>query len=281
MLRSAEAFPHAPSEVLRHHYPPSCENHRLAPIVKIALEHEGDVGFRAGRILLGDRRVSTIGLIGLSPADTHQGRVEEAKDLTDYDLLVTDSTEPRLSIERALAADISCVSWVETDASEFSPSGDTTLLIGANLASGIAPCLASHEVARAHEAQAVLVAWTEPGRPLRSGEPLAFPEPIGGRWGRRYGPRANLQFVAPVAGEWAGAVTKVTSRENGSSVTRIVGVADLAVHLEALALAAGALSAGSPSFDSGVVAAADADTAYLAEALGVGLDVAAYTLHGT
>ena len=245
--------------------------------MKIALDHTGEVGFRTGRVLLGDKRVRRIGLVGRAPSRRHQGRVEKAGELADYDLLVTDATSPGAHIRDAIAAGVHCVVWVEPDGEE-ADTGGVTVLTGANLASGIAPCLASHEVAMAHESPSVVVAWTEPGTPLRSGEPLAFPDPVGGRWGRRHGKGSDDAFVAPVSGDWAGALARVTPDSNGSAIRRIVGVADLAPHLEALALAAGALAVGSGAHPVGWTTAVDADREYLAEALGAGLDVAAYTL---
>jgi hypothetical protein len=74
-------------------------------------------------------------------------------------------------------------------------------------------------------------------------------------------------------------MAKVRSAEGDREVTRIVGVADLAPHLEAIALAAGALAIGAGAFPAGGVRRPpDAAESYLAEALGTGLDVAAYTL---
>ena len=245
-------------------------------LVRIALHHTGDVGFRAGRILLGDRRVEVVGLIDKRPTDDHDGRLERVGDLTAYDLVVTDDAEPNWIVAKAVAAGTSCVTWMDGDGSGFrSSAAEVVVLSGANLASGIAPCLASHEVARASSVSEITEAWTEPGSPLRSGEPLAFPDPVGGRWGRRHRPNA---FVAPVHGDWAGAMVKVTSHEADHRATRIVGVADLAPHLEAIALAAGALAVGAGAFHPGLGQPADAAEAYLAEALGVGLDVAAYSM---
>lgn len=247
-----------------------------APAMRIALHQSSEVGFRAGRILLGDRRVEVVGLIDKDPVGSQGGRLERARDWSAYDLVVTDDDEPGWVAVKAAAADASCVTWVETDISGVSPYGlGVVVLSGANLASGIAPCLASHEVARAAPASDVTVAWTEPGSPLRSGEPLAFPDPVGGHWGRRERPNV---FVAPVPGDWAGAMAKVTSRGSGDQFTRIVGVADLAPHLEAIALATGALAVGAGVFPPGLRQPADAAEAYLAEALGLGLDVAAYSL---
>ena len=48
--------------------------------------------------------------------------------------------------------------------------------------------------------------------------------------------------TAPTGGMWSGAVTKVTASTGDGLEVRVVGVADLAVHLEALSLAAGALT---------------------------------------
>jgi hypothetical protein len=84
--------------------------------------------------------------------------------------------------------------------------------------------------------------------------------------------------VAPVAGEWAGAIATVASSTDGRRLSRIVGVADQAPHLEALALAAGALSVGEGAYPPGVHRPDDAPEHYLAEALQAGLDVAAHTL---
>ena len=261
---------------LNHRFVASPYPHGAGPLVRIALHHSGDVGFRAGRILLGDRRVEVVGLIDRSPTDDHDGRLERVDDWAAYDLVLTDDTAPKWVVARAAAAGMSCVTWMDGDDDGVpTPGAGIVVLCGANLASGIAPCLASHEVARAGSVSEITVAWTEPGSPLRSGEPLAFPDPVGGRWGRRQRPNA---FVAPVPGDWAGAMVKITFSEPDNRSTRIVGVADLAPHLEAIALAAGALAVGSGAFQPGLRRPADAAEAYLAAALGVGLDVAAYSI---
>ena len=245
--------------------------------MRIALHHTGEVGIRAGRILLGDPRVEALGVVDREPADPGDDRVEKVADWSSYDLVVTDALEPAPIVNRAVVAGTSCVVWVEADVGEGEGEG-AVILTGANLASGIAPCLASHEIARSSQVDTVVVAWTEPGTPLRSGEPLAFPDPIGGRWGRSQG---SNEYVAPVTGDWAGAMAKVTSRADGATTTRIVGVADLAPHLEALALAAGTLAVGAGSYQQGLRRATDSAEDFLAEALAAGLDVAAYTLTGT
>ena len=118
----------------------------------------------------------------------------------------------------------------------------------------------------------LMVAWTEPGRRLRRGVPVAFPDPIGALWGYEVASSGLFRAVtAPTGGIWSGAATKVTASTGDGLVVRVVGVADLAVHLEALALAAGALIVD--SFAYGAARPNDRAEDYLGAALGAGLDV--------
>ena len=244
--------------------------------MRIALDQSSEVGFRAGRILLGDRRVTVLGLLGRDPRDTEEPKLIRVDELAGFDALVTDAEDPLGAVTRADDEGVDCVTWVEIDAVDG--GNGIAVLSGANLSNGIAPCLASHEVARAGAVDDIQYAWTEPGSPLSSGEGLAFPDPVGGRWGRRVN---STSFVAPVAGEWAGAMARVVSSGANGRTTRIVGVSDLAPHLEALALAAGALATVGGAYPpGGLRQPSDAAEAFLAEALGLGLDVAAYTLEG-
>ena len=121
------------------------------------------------------------------------------------------------------------------------------------------------------------VGWTEPGRPLRRGEPLAFPDPVGGLWAVERPRRSGFRsFAAPTNSQWAGAMAKVTLATPEGVATRIVGVADLATHLEALALAAGALTIG--AYGWGVQRPAAAADRYLDAMIAAGLGVATHTL---
>ncbi len=68
----------------------------------------------------------------------------------------------------------------------------------------------------------------------------------------------------------------MTSAGDAGVVTRIVGVADLAPHLEALSLAAGVMAVD--LYVPGPRRPAAAAEIYLAKALDAGLGVASYTL---
>ena len=241
-----------------------------------------EVGVRTGRILLAERSLESLGLLGRPPRDDDP-RLEQVDDLTEFDLLVSDDTEePEVAVRVALSAGIGCVLYADGDGfadkygDEFSDAG-TTLLLGSNIAAGIAPSLASHEKARGGEVLEVTIGWTEPGTPLRRGEPLPFPHPVGARWAREHLTDPDYKaYVAPISGEWAGAIARVTSAADGGLVTRVVGVADKAPHLEALAVAAAAISLD--VFAPGAHRPAYAAEVYLAAALQAGLDVAAYSI---
>ena len=251
--------------------------------MRLALHQSSEVATRAGRILLAERSLQTLGLIDKHPTEKDP-RLEHVEVLATYDALLTDATDPRPDIEMALNAGISCVVWVDADEAgeeygdDFA-AADLRLLTGCNLATGITPVLAAHEVAATDNVLEVTIAWTEPGNPRRRGEALPFPDPIGSRWGEsRLSENSDRAFVAKVGGPWAAAMAKVTGASPTGVVTRIVGVSDLAVHLEALAFASGAVLVG--EFPSGLSHPADLPEQYLAKALDAGLDVAAHTHHG-
>ena len=80
------------------------------------------------------------------------------------------------------------------------------------MAAGLAPSLAAHEIALGGVVMDTVIAWTEPGTPLRRGEAISFPDPVGPRWAtRRPSGQGTTAYAAPVEGEWAAALVRVTS----------------------------------------------------------------------
>lgn len=212
-----------------------------------------------------------------------EDRLEHVEVLATYDALITDAEEPHADIESALTTGISCVVWADVAQAgaqygdAFSHAG-LRLLTGCNLGSGIAPSLTAHEVAAIGTVLDVTTAWTEPGAPRRKGEAIPFPDPVGSRWAEpRETDYADRGFVARTVGDWAAAMARVTGATDRGVVTRIVGVADLAVHLEALTLATGA--AVVDEYPPGANRPADLAEVFLSKALDIGLDVAAHTHH--
>jgi len=249
--------------------------------MRIALHPVGEVGRRAGLILLAERDLAALGLYGPGGARVADRRTIAIRELTGFDPLVTDDVDAASALAGIACDDgLSCVvtgDEVEPEIAERFRSAGRTLLLGANLA-GIARSLAAHEAARTDAPTETSAAWTLPGKPLRRGEAVAFPEPVGARWGEIVtgGGGATLIRV-PIQGEWAGASATVIGGVAGERVQRVVGIADLASHLDGIALAAGALVVAEGSIPPGVHRPGDHAEAYLAVALRLGLEVAAHS----
>jgi hypothetical protein len=246
--------------------------------VRIALHATGEVGTRAGRILLAERSLTALGLYGQS-GRTEDRRTMAIRSLEGFAVLVTDDPAPASLAAVAASSGISCVSVAEprgrSIGRRFHQAG-VTLLAPTNLQS-IATTLAAHEMARNTDPAEVAIAWTEEGRPSRRGVAVPFPDPVGARWARRRRQprrrRASTRLVAPVPGPWAGALAQV-STDSGEELT--VGVADDGLHLAAIALAAGAITVAEGEFPPGIHRPSEQSAAYLAAALRVGLGVASY-----
>ena len=256
--------------------------------MRIALHAHGEVGTRTGRILLAEPNLSALGLYGQT-GSTEDRRTMAVRSLAGFEMLVTDAPDARGFALIAADEGISCVvaADIRIDRRLARRFRDTarTLLLAAGLAGEIAETLAAHELARNDVERQSVIAWTEPGRPLRRGEGIPFPEPVGPRWGRRHGPRwrrgagrHTSLLVAPVDGQWAGAVVRVSGHRRGAPVEQVVGVADQRPHLEAIALASGALAVSEGAYPPGIHRPAAASETYLAAALRVGLGVASYTV---
>lgn len=237
--------------------------------MRIALHPTSDVGFKAGRLLLGEGELEVLGVLD-RPVDTREPRVQRITSLNGFDVAVTDDPDIGIASD-ALSAGVPLVVWV--DGEGFDTSAATVpVLTGANLATGIARALAAREAAS--QPTATVVAWTEPGKPLRTGEPVTFPDPVGARWGKvRHRERNRTEVVVPIAGDWAGAVVHTTV----DGTTRILGIADDATHLEALALAAGAVVLANGPHPAGGLRPDDVADAYVLAALRAGLDIASFT----
>jgi len=242
--------------------------------VRLALDATTEAGRRAGLILLNGTGLDLLGLVDSDPSGDADVRVERAYDLSSYDGVITDRDDPSALHDRAERAGTPLVCWVDYEPER----AHTTVVVGSNLATGLTTCLAFHEAARSSEVMGEALAWTEPGRPLRRGTKVAFPDPVGPRWGSLLPGRDDqiptTRVVVPIEGDWAAASAQVTCATTDGVVRRVVGVADLAVHLEGIALAAGAATID--HFPSGLSRPLAAAEMYLSKALEMGLAVATY-----
>jgi hypothetical protein len=196
-------------------------------------------------------------------------------ELAGYEILVTDDPSPSPIAGIAATDGLACVTAApveEETAHRFEAAG-LTLVTDAGL-SAIARSLARHEAARVDVVGATSAAWTVPGKPLRRGIGVGFPDPVGARWGEE----VPGGIEVPVPGVWAAASATVAGVVDGNGVERVVGVADHHHHLEAIALAAAALAVASGAYGPGAHTPDDAPEPYLVAALRVGMGVAAFTL---
>ncbi len=241
--------------------------------MRIALNSLGETGTRAGLILLAERSLTALGIYGGGTL-TADRRTTRISSLSGFDVLVTDDPEPSAIAAIAIEDGLSCVTAAAVDpavADRFGAAG-RILLTGADLR-GLAATLAAHEQLTSEAPLHSTVAWTVPGKALRRGVAVGFPDPVGARWGRKVTDGVEV----PIGGSWAGASVIVTARRNGKTVQRLVGVADQREHLEAIALAAGTIVVGGGNLPPRALQPVDAAVAFLEAALGVGLGVAAHT----
>ena len=237
-------------------------------IVRVLLDATSEIGQRAGRILLAEPDISFIGLWD-QPNGRGGRRSGPVTSASGFDVGVSDAPEPSSTLVAQCAVEsIPLVLW--SDASRI-PEGSTAapIVTGANVGLALAEVLHHHPTADATEADVVIRAWTEPGKPLRRGEAIVFPDPVGTAWARERSPN---RFVARRDDQWGGAVVDL----DGPAGRRIVGVADNAAHLEALVLAATTLTAAAEGYPNEVVPAASAGEHLLNNLVHVELDFATW-----
>ena len=253
--------------------------------MRIALHPTTDAGHRAGRLLLAEADLEALGIYGHRGPATEDRRSTAVTDLAGFTVLASDDTVAPLDLAAIAVEDhLSCILGADASpspglADRFSRAG-LTLLVAASPA-GLAGALLHHDALAAQPGQEALIAWTVPGKPLRRGEAVPFPAPLGARWGRRLparpGQDPSLVLVeVPVEGPWGGALAQVAGRPGPRPTQSLVAVADDRRHLEAITLAAGALLVARGGTAPGVSRPEDAAAGYLAEAAHVGLELAGF-----
>ncbi len=236
--------------------------------MRIALDSTLEVGARTGRILLAEDSLTYLGLI--QPSQRHgDPRTGPVGDLSTFDVIVSDGATPAASLVASAAVHgVPLVLWSD-EPTLHRGSAVAPVAVGANVGSTLAPALIHHPAAAIEEADDVTIAWTEPGPPRRKGKTIVFPDPVGVCWARK---RSRGHFVAYRDDEWAGAVVSLSGRGG----ERIVGVADLASHLEAITLAAVTLAAVDGAYEALIQDAAEHAEVVLARAMSLELDIAVW-----
>ena len=251
--------------------------------MRLALHPTGEIGHRAGRILLAEAGLEALGIYGHRGTGTEERRATAITSLAGYTVLASDDAVAPLDLARlALDDGLSCVLAADTDpppglAARFAARG-LTLLSAASLP-GLAEALAHRAAGGGSAPGTLLLAWTRPGKPGPRQAAVPFPDPVGARWGTRLPPRAGdaattTRVAVPLEGPWAGALARTTSGTRRKRVERLVAVADDRRHLEAIALAAGALLLARGEAPPGACRPGAVAADYLGICLGVGLEVA-------
>lgn len=209
--------------------------------MRVAVDTRSEVGNRMVRTLLAESEVTFVGILNESvPSRKRSGSIGDA---SGFDVLVTDGEADTTDLlAQASVAGCPLVVWTElqrVDASTAIP-----IVHDANVSGALTAALATHPATAISDGDNVTVAWTEPGKPLKRGHPLPFPDPIGVLWGKE---SVHGRYVAFRDDEWAGAVIDV----DGPGGRRIVGVADHGPYLEALVLAGVTIAAARGHYPTG------------------------------
>lgn len=252
--------------------------------MKIALDATGKIGSRAARVLLAERSVEALGLIGRR-STSGDPRVSTITNLAGWDVLASDDPE-QLDLRYRQASDHGIPLVLPADEVSVPSEPDIPVVLGANERFGLAGALVADACARYGSPMEVVVGWTETGKPLRRGRPLMFPQPVGNLWaraGRNIWPEAptgTLFLTAPFEGPWTGLVARVTAATSDGVEARTIGVADDSLYLAGIALATAALAAGTGAFPIGRHYPTAAGSVYLDNALRAGLEVATFVEKG-
>ena len=255
--------------------------------MRLALHPTGETGHRAGRILLAEPGLEALGIYGHRSPAAEERRATAITTLAGFSVLASDDAVAPLDLAAIAVEDgLSCVLAADVApgpelAARFAARG-LSLLVGASLP-GLAEALAHR--AEAGGPGALLLAWTRPGRPGPREVAVPFPAPLGACWGSRLPPRPgdrpdDARVEVPREGPWAGALARVTSGKGRRREERLVAVADDRLHLEAIALAAGALLLAGGGVPPGAGRPRAVGAGYLAACLGVGLEVAGLGTRG-
>ena len=148
--------------------------------MRIALYAQDAFGVRIARVLLAERGLERLGVVG---ERIRHPRVEQVEDVGSYNAIVLGQldTTGRELLDAALEERTDVV--LLEPAPDIDPALSAVVADAANLR-GLAHALSQSTHTEGASVE-VEIAWTVSGRPTRSGEPVTFPEPVGARWACR------------------------------------------------------------------------------------------------
>ena len=242
--------------------------------MRIALHVEAELGVRTGRVLLAEAEVE----VGLFDDDATNLRVQQVDAITDWDVLLVDelTITSRVIVEQAMEAGLPVVLGEERPAFDDSPS---PMVVGAKTGARLAMALAESQ--RDLDVMEAQLAWTESGTPLGDGVAVTFPDPVGALWADTAdvpdGSMPARGLVAPTKGDFRAVVARVTCATDSGVEQRILGVADDAKFMDAVAMGAAGLTAAKGGYKPGIGGPGDTDGIFLRQLEESGLHIARFT----
>lgn len=223
----------------------------IHPTVRVAILQTGPIAGRAASVLLSDPDLESLGVVDQDPGTDL--RIQRVEDLTEWDLLLSDTHTPERAVTMAVDASVPLVL-----SEEFTGMAPVPVFAGASLFA-VAKSLALEL------STPTSVAVTTTGTPLSRGERVHFPPPVGPLWAS---PRTDGLLLAPTDTDWGG----VMIRDGDGAV----GIADHAAFLNGIALATAAVVMAKRPMVPGVVSLADVAGQYLDAAELAGLEFARF-----
>ena len=162
----------------------------------------------------------------------------------------------------------------------FAAHPDATIIGGAGTGAGLAAALALSMLPRSAEPFRARLAWTVPGRPLRAGRAVAFPEPVGSLWagwGENPLPWPDVACCpAPTDSAWKAVRIDLEFLDAEGGGSLVHGVSDEASFLDAVCFGAAILAAARGAYPPGVNGPGDPDGVFVRLAQDAGMQAARF-----
>jgi len=244
--------------------------------LRIALHVPGPPGIRVRKALLAEPDVEAR-ILHEEPGQ--QGNAG-ASGVTGCNVLTVNaiSSVSRPLVDEAVSKGIPVVVGEELPARY--PVADGTFVTRARREAGLAAAVALSMLDPSNPPVETRLAWTVPGRPLGTGLPVTFPEPMGPQWAGRDDnllPWPSVTcLAAPVHSQWMGISIRTRTNEHGREPVRTLGITDEAAFLKALCLVSATLAAARDAYPPGVSTPADPGGVFMRLARAAGLEIAEF-----
>ena len=131
---------------------------------------------------------------------------------------------------------------------------DSPFVCNASNGAGLAAALARYMSPEDAPHLETRLAWTVAGRPLRAGQAVTFPEPVGPLWAGRHpadGTKATC-YVAPTDSGWAAVRVGLNVADSNGGRRMVLGISDHHDYLSAASFGAAILAAAKGAYPAGL-----------------------------